>query len=98
MEQPISFSQAALGAEIEIPTLDKKARVSIPPGTQPETVFRLRGSGMPILHDSSRGDMYVRVKVKVPDKLTTEQKEILKRFAEIEGEDKSVLGKFKKRR
>lgn len=97
-EQPISFSQAALGAEIEIPTLDKKARVSIPPGTQPDTVFRLRGSGMPILNDSSRGDMYVRVKVKVPEKLTNEQKEILKRFAETEGEDKSMLGKFKKRR
>ncbi len=98
MEQPITFSQAALGAEIEIPTLDKKARVSIPPGTQPDTVFRLRGSGMPILQNSNRGDLYVRVKVRVPDKLTNEQKEILKRFAEIEGEDKSVLGKFKKRR
>ncbi len=98
MEQNITFAQAALGAEIEIPTLDKKARVTIPPGTQPETVFRLRGSGMPMLHDSARGDLFVRVKVKVPDKLTTEQKEILKRFAEIEGEDKSVLGKFKKKR
>lgn len=98
MDFDVSFAQAALGAEVEIPTLDKKAKMTIPPGTQPETVFRLRGSGMPSLHNGPRGDQYVRVKVRVPDKLTPEQKDLLKRFAEIEGEDRSMLGKFKKKR
>jgi|ADurb_Met_02_Slu_FD_contig_31_1577677_length_1749_multi_6_in_0_out_0_2 molecular chaperone DnaJ len=98
VEFPISFAQAALGAEIEIPTLDKKAKVTLPSGTQSETVFRLRGSGMPILRTNSRGDLYVRVKVKVPEKLNQEQKDLLLRFAELEGENRSVFGKFKKKK
>ncbi len=60
MEFPISFAQAALGAEVEIPTLEKKAKMTIPPGTQPETVFRLRGSGMPTLHGGSRPERELR--------------------------------------
>ncbi len=95
---PITFAQAALGAELEIPTLDKKAKVTLPAGTQPDTVFRLRGSGMPMMRTSSFGDLYVRVKLKVPEKLNQEQKDLLKRFAEIENEDRSILGKFKKKR
>jgi len=78
--------------------LDKKAKVTLPSGTQSETVFRLRGSGMPILRTNSRGDLYVRVKVKVPEKLNQEQKDLLLRFAELEGENRSVFGKFKKKK
>jgi molecular chaperone DnaJ len=95
---PITFAQAAIGAEIEIPTLDKKAKVTLPAGTQPETVFRLRGSGMPILRTSSFGDLYVRVKLKVPEKLNQEQKDLLRRFAEIEAENRGLFSKFKKKR
>jgi molecular chaperone DnaJ len=98
VEFPITFAQAALGAEIEIPTMDKKARVTVPGGTQTDTVFRLRGSGMPILRTTGHGDLYVKVKVKVPEKLTQEQKDILKRFAEIEHENRGILNKFKKKR
>ncbi len=97
MDFQVTFAQAALGADIEIPTLDRKAKVVLPAGTQSDTVFRLKGSGMPILQTSSRGDQYVRVKIRVPEKLNQEQKEILKRFAELEAEDKSFLGKFKKK-
>ncbi len=97
MDHQVSFAQAALGANIEIPTLDRKAQVVLPAGTQADTVFRLKGSGMPVLQTSSRGDQYVRVKIRVPEKLNQEQKELLKRFAELESEDKSFLGKFKKK-
>ncbi len=78
IESPISFAQAALGAEVEIPTMDGKAMMNIPPSTQSDTVFRLKGSGMPIINSSSRGDQYVRVKVRVPEKLTQEQKDASK--------------------
>jgi molecular chaperone DnaJ len=97
MDFAVTYAQAALGADIEIPTLDRKAKVVLPAGTQSDTVFRLKGSGMPILQTSSRGDQYVRVKIRVPEKLNQEQKELLKRFAELEAEDKSFLGKFKKK-
>lgn len=97
MDHQVSFAQAALGADIEIPTLDRKAKVVLPAGTQADTVFRLKGSGMPVLQTTSRGDQYVRVKIRVPEKLNQEQKELLKRFAELESEDKSFLGKFKKK-
>jgi molecular chaperone DnaJ len=97
MDFSVPFAQAALGADIEIPTIDRKAKVVLPAGTQSDTVFRLKGSGMPIFHTPSRGDLYVRVKIRVPEKLNQEQKEILKRFAEIEAEDKGFFGKFKKK-
>jgi molecular chaperone DnaJ len=98
VEFPITFAQAALGAEIEIPTMDKKARVTLPAATQTDTVFRLRGSGMPILRTSSYGDLYVKVKIKVPEKLNQEQKDILARFAELENENRGFMGKFKKKK
>ncbi len=98
MEFPVTFAQAALGADIEIPTLDGKANVTLPSSTQSDTVFRLKGSGMPILNYSGRGDQYVKVKIKVPEKLNQEQKDLLKRFAVLEAEDRSFMGKFKKRK
>lgn len=98
MDLQVTFAQAALGADIEIPTLDGKAKVTLPASTQSDTVFRLRGSGMPVLNYSGRGDQYVKVKIKVPEKLNQEQKDLLKRFADLEAQDKSFMGKFKKKK
>jgi molecular chaperone DnaJ len=81
MELPISFIQAAMGTELRITTLYGDERLKIPSGTQPETVFRLRGKGFPEIGSSSRGDMYVRVKVEIPRKLNREQKKIFEKMA-----------------
>jgi molecular chaperone DnaJ len=75
-EQPISFSQAALGDAVEVSTLDGKVKLKIPEGTQTGTEFRLREKG--IKHDSSRGDQYVQVKVKTPTRISSRQKDALK--------------------
>ncbi len=82
-EVPISFAQAALGAEIKVPTLNGRAKLKIPPGTQNNKVFRLRGMGIPYLHSSSRGDQWVRVIVETPVNLSGQQKELLKKFDEL---------------
>ncbi|MBQ6316202.1 MAG: molecular chaperone DnaJ, partial [Oscillospiraceae bacterium] len=66
MEQDISFAQAALGAEVEVPTLDGKVKLTIPEGTQPGAVFRLKGKGVPYLRGSGRGDQFVSVNIRVP--------------------------------
>lgn len=81
MEMPISFVQAALGAEIEVPTLEGKASLKIPEGTQSHTVFRLKGQGVPRLRGSGRGDQHVRVEIMTPQKLSEEQKQLLQDFA-----------------
>lgn len=74
---PITITQAALGAEIEVPTLDGKAKVKIPEGTQSHRILRLKGKGMPFLGSPSRGDQRVRVLVETPTRLSKEQKELL---------------------
>ncbi|WP_139490445.1 molecular chaperone DnaJ [Brevibacillus dissolubilis] len=79
-DYPINFAQAALGDEVEVPTVDGNVKLKIPAGTQTSTEFRLRGKGVPHLRGSSRGDQYVRVKVVTPTKLTDRQKEILREF------------------
>ena len=84
---PITFAQASLGAEIEVPTLDGKEKVSIPEGTQTGTVFRLRGKGVPFLRGNGRGTHYVKVNVEVPQKLNEKQKEALRQFAELIGDE-----------
>ena len=86
-EVPISFTQAALGAQIDVPTLDGKVKMRIPSGTQSGKVFRLKGKGIPALSGFQRGDQHVRVTVEVPEKLSRKQKEILESFAAISGED-----------
>ncbi|MBC7108564.1 MAG: molecular chaperone DnaJ [Methanomassiliicoccales archaeon] len=96
IDWPISFPQAALGAEIEVPTLWGKAKLKIPPGTQGGTVFRLRGSGIEKFDGSGKGDQFVRVKIEVPQKLTEEQKNLLKKFAELENEPKGRFSRFRK--
>jgi len=80
-EIPINFIQAALGAEVEVPTLDSKAKLKIPPGTQTATVFRLKGKGLPNLHGFGRGDQFVKVVIRTPTKLTPRQKQLLTEFA-----------------
>ena len=83
----ISFVQAALGAELEVPTIDGKVKYSIPAGTQSGTRFRLRGKGMPNVHNRGQGDLYVTVQVDVPRNLNREQREALLAFdAAMRGE------------
>ena len=100
-EAPITFPQAVLGAELEIPTIDGKVKYDIPEGTQSGTTFRLKGKGIPALNGRGRGDQYVTVYIETPRNLNREQKEALKKFAEAVGENnyeerKSFFRKFKK--
>ena len=86
LEQNISYAQAVLGAELEVPTLDGKVKMNIPEGTPSGTVFRIRGKGIPYLRGSGRGDQFVTVNVEIPKNLTSSQKELLKQFAASMGE------------
>ena len=99
-EAPITFTQAVLGAELEIPTIDGKVKYTIPEGTQTGTVFRLRGKGIPVLNGRGRGDQYVTVTIETPRNLNKEQKDALRKFGETLGEgnyeqQKSFFKKFK---
>jgi len=100
-EAPITFAQAALGAELEIPTIDGKVKYDLPEGTQSGTTFRLKGKGIPSLNGRGRGDQYVTVYIETPRNLNKEQKEALRKFAESVGENnyeerKKFFKKFKK--
>ena len=92
-DMPISFVQAALGAEVEVPTLDGKVKYTIPEGTQTGTTFRLRGKGIPYLNGSGRGDQFVTVTIETPKNLNKEQKELLRKFGEATGGGTGVKGK-----
>src|SRR5260370_1114606 len=97
-ELPISFTQAALGDEVEVPTVDgKSTMLKIPAGTQSNRSFRLNGMGVPLVHSSARGDQHVIVKVVTPTNLTAEQKRLLEEFARLEREqnDKNIFDKIK---
>lgn len=102
MEMPITFVQASLGDVIKVPTLDGKADLKIPEGTQTHTVFRLRGQGIPHLRGSGRGDQHVRVIIATPTNLNEEQKKVLQEFAKSSGDenyrsaDKKDKGIFEK--
>ena len=100
LDQTVSFAQAALGARLTIPTIDGNVEYDLPAGTQPGTVFRLRGKGIPAVNGRGRGDQFVTIQVKVPSSLNREQKEALEAFAEAMGEDNVDTGKgfFDKRR
>ena len=87
-EVPLTFAQAAIGAEIEVPTLEGKVKLKIPGGTQPQTTFRLKGKGMTRLGSYGRGDQLVKISLEVPTKLSSEQKDLLRRFSEL-GSDSS---------
>jgi len=86
---PISITTAILGGDVEVPTIEgKKARLNIPPGTQSETQFRLKGKGMSILRQTRRGDMYVEANVEIPVNLNSKQKAILQEFEKEGGTSK----------
>jgi len=86
-EVPIRLSQATLGAEVIVPTLDGEARIDIPAETQTGKLFRLRGKGVRTLRSNSPGDLHCRVVVETPVKLTKRQKELLREFEGTFGED-----------
>jgi molecular chaperone DnaJ len=90
-EVPIPFVQAALGAEVEVPTLEGRVTVRIPEGTQSGKVLRLRGKGLPQVGGTARGDQLVRIFVEVPSKLTSRQRELLEEFAEEGGNEVSPV-------
>ncbi|MBU6392523.1 MAG: molecular chaperone DnaJ [Planctomycetes bacterium] len=84
MEKAISLTAATLGSKIDVPTLDGNASMKIPPGTQTDTLFRLRNCGMPHVKDHGYGDLYVRIIVHTPKDLTKRQRELLEEFEAIE--------------
>lgn len=90
-EVPIPFAQAALGAEIEVPTLEGKVKLRIPEGTQSGKVLRLRGKGLHALRSSGRGDQLVRIFVEVPTRLTDRQRNLLDQFAQESGTEVSPV-------
>jgi molecular chaperone DnaJ len=96
-ELPISFTQAALGAEVEVPTVDNKTTMlKIPPGTQSGRTFRLKNMGVPVVHSTARGDQHVTVKVVTPTNLSPEEKRLFEELERLEKErsdqnDKSIF-------
>ena len=99
-EIAITFTQAALGARIEIPTLEGNEVLKIPPGAQPGEIVRLKGKGVPDVSGRRKGDLFVKVQVKTPENLSKEQKALLGKLAELRGEDiesvdKSVVHRLK---
>lgn len=98
VSKTLSFVQAALGTEIEVPTLDGPMKLNIPAGTQTGAVFRLRGKGVPSLRGTLRGDQYVTVDLETPKNLSARQKELLEEFAELSGQktEKHTTRKKKK--
>ena len=100
-DAPITFTQAVLGGELEIPTIDGKVKYDIPEGTQTGSTFRLRGKGIPSVNGRGRGDQYVTVYIETPRNLNREQKEALKKFSATLKESnykerKGFFEKFKK--
>jgi molecular chaperone DnaJ len=82
----VSFSQAALGGEFTVPTPYGDEQVRVQPGTQPETIIRLRGRGLPVLGQTHKGDLIVRVHVWTPERLSAEQERLFRELAALEGE------------
>lgn len=90
---PISYVQACLGDSVDVPTIDGEASLNIPAGTQSGSTFKLRGEGIKSLNWSGKGNLYVKVQVVVPKKLSAKQKEVLKEFADVSGEEISHVKK-----
>ena len=96
----VSFAQAALGARVEIPTLEGNEVVKVPAGTQPGETIRLKGKGVPDVSGRRKGDLFVKILVRTPDNLSKEQKALLQKLADLRGEDieavdKTVIHKLK---
>lgn len=98
-EVPISYTDAVLGSEVIVPTLEGEAKLKVPSGTPSGKVFRMRSKGVPILGTNRRGDQHVRVFIKVPKKVSDKRREVLESLKAVENEepedDKSFLGKVK---
>ena len=97
---PISVAQAAMGAEIRVPTMEGEHTLKIPEGTQPGTTFRIRNKGVPVLNGHGKGDLYVEVRVQIPGKLNKRQKELLQELDVLSKVDnqpllRSLIGKVK---
>jgi molecular chaperone DnaJ len=90
---PISFTTAALGGEVNVPTLEGRALLKVAAGTQSGTVFKMRGKGLPFLNSSAMGDLLVRVVVEVPTRLDGEQRKKLEEFAASMGEENTPIHK-----
>ncbi len=97
LDMPISFAQAALGAELDIPTLEGSVKQRIPEGTQTDTTFRIKGRGVPRLRTSLKGDLVVTVRVEVPRRLNDRQKELLRQFDEAGGKEGEKQKSFKEK-
>ena len=87
LDIPISFEQAALGDEIVVPTLEEKIKYKVPPGTQPGTVFRLKGKGIKSLRSNRKGDLYVKVYLEVPTRLNKAQKKAIQDMGKSVGDE-----------
>ncbi len=87
MELPVTFTEAALGAKVQVPTIDGNVTMTIPPGTQSGQELRLKGRGVPHVNGEGRGDQYVKISVKVPEKLSDRQREMLEEFDETWSSD-----------
>ena len=97
-EVPVSFVHAALGAEIEVPALDGKTAIKVPPGTQPGTMFRLKGRGVKNVQGYGHGDLHVRINVEVPTQLSSAQKSKLQEFADLcSGKESPISQSFLER-
>jgi molecular chaperone DnaJ len=101
IEMPISFVQASLGTSIKVPTLDGETDLDIKPGTQPNEIYTVKEKGIKHLRHSGQGSLHVGIRVEIPKKLTKEQEELLRKFAEIMGDDvkdpknkKKLFGRF----
>jgi molecular chaperone DnaJ len=92
-ELPLSFSQAALGDQVEVPTLDGEVNLKVPAGTQSGKIFRFKGKGIPHLHGYGKGDELIRIAVWTPTKLSREEKELLERLAQLPGTKPPRAGK-----
>jgi molecular chaperone DnaJ len=95
---PITFAQAALGADVFVGTIEGEEKIKVPTGTQTGTVFRIKGKGMPVLGGRGRGDMFVSVSVVTPTSLTREQRKLLEQLAVVENkdlEDKGLVDKVR---
>ena len=97
---PISVAQAAMGAEIRVPTMEGEHTLKIPEGTQPSTTFRIRNKGVPVLNGHGKGDLYVQARVQIPNRLSKRQRELLQELettAKVDNQPmlRSLLGKVK---
>jgi molecular chaperone DnaJ len=94
-EVPIAFTLAALGGEVKVPTLNGAATIKVPAGTQPNTMFRLRGKGIRNVQGYGHGDLHVRVNVEVPTRLNGPQRTKLQEFAELcNGKESPIIQSF----